>query len=234
MANPVCTGVRRVPALLSIAVTWLFVGAVATAQETPTPAPAETTPTTPTGQAPAPEGELSLDIEVVAKKLNEARINIEPRIGASTYTLTPDAIQNLPGGAKHADRQCHPANARCRPGQFGQWRLHIRNEHLNVQYRIDGVIIPDGVSFFGQDLSLRFVNSMPLITGEFAGGIRAADRRHHRYPKQERSLQSRRLGRTCMAEATPPSIRAWRHGGAVDGYNYFVTGSYLQSDQWHQ
>ena len=38
--------------------------------------------------------------------------------------------------------------------------LHVRNEHLNVQYRIDGVIIPDGVSFFGQDLSLRFVDSM--------------------------------------------------------------------------
>ena len=33
MANPVCTGARHVPALFSLALTSLFVGAVATAQE---------------------------------------------------------------------------------------------------------------------------------------------------------------------------------------------------------
>ncbi len=34
-----------------------------------------------------------------------------------------------------------------------------------MQYRIDGITLPDGVSFFGQDLSTRFVDSMTLIAG---------------------------------------------------------------------
>ncbi len=53
------------------------------------------------GAAPAPpasSAEVSLNVEVVAKALNEARIGIEPKIGASTYTMSQGAIQNLPEG----------------------------------------------------------------------------------------------------------------------------------------
>ena len=228
MANPVCTGVRRVPALLSIAVTWLFVGAVATAQETPTPAPAETTPTTPTGQAPAPEGELSLDMEVVAKRLNEARINIEPRIGASTYTLTPEAIQNLPGAQNTPIDNAILQMPGVDQDNLANGGLHIRNEHLNVQYRIDGVIIPDGVSFFGQDLSLRFVDSMSLITGTLPAeyGLRTAGI----IDIQSKSGLFNPGGSVELYGGSYSTINpSFEAGGAIDGYNYFVTGSYLQS-----
>ena len=57
------------------------------------PPPAARTP--PAAGPTATEGTLTLDLEVTAKKLNEARINIEPRIGASTYTLNKDAIEDV-------------------------------------------------------------------------------------------------------------------------------------------
>src|SRR5262249_34047843 len=43
--------------------------------------------------------------------------------------------------------------------------FHIRNEHGNVQYRVNGILLPDGVSGFSQILESSFIDSMRLITG---------------------------------------------------------------------
>ncbi|MGA3063532.1 MAG: ligand-gated channel, partial [Methylocystis sp.] len=43
--------------------------------------------------------------------------------------------------------------------------LHIRNEHANVQYRVDGILLPDGVSGFSQLMETSFASSMSLVTG---------------------------------------------------------------------
>src|SRR6202030_3458105 len=40
----------------------------------------------------------ALDLNVVAKRLEEARISIQPKIGASTYEFTRQAIESQPGG----------------------------------------------------------------------------------------------------------------------------------------
>ena len=44
-------------------------------------------------------------------------------------------------------------------------RLHVRGEEANLQYRINGLLLPDGLSGFGQELSTRFLDSVSLITG---------------------------------------------------------------------
>jgi outer membrane receptor protein involved in Fe transport len=46
---------------------------------------------------------------------------------------------------------------------FGQ--IHLRGDHANVQYRINGVELPEGLSVFGQALESRFASSTSLITG---------------------------------------------------------------------
>ena len=46
---------------------------------------------------------------------------------------------------------------------FGQ--IHLRGEHANVQFRLNGVELPEGLSVFGQVLAERFANSLSLITG---------------------------------------------------------------------
>ena len=43
--------------------------------------------------------------------------------------------------------------------------LHVRNDHANVQFRINGVMLPDGVTGFGSFLDTGLIGSMSLVTG---------------------------------------------------------------------
>ena len=43
--------------------------------------------------------------------------------------------------------------------------LHVRNDHANVQFRINGVMLPDGVTGFGSILDTGLIGNMSLVTG---------------------------------------------------------------------
>ena len=43
--------------------------------------------------------------------------------------------------------------------------MHIRGEHGNAGYRIDGVMLPEGLAGFGQEFDLHFIASATLLTG---------------------------------------------------------------------
>ena len=43
--------------------------------------------------------------------------------------------------------------------------LHLRNEHANLQYRINGVLLPDGVSGFTDFLDSGFVGNATIVDG---------------------------------------------------------------------
>jgi outer membrane receptor protein involved in Fe transport len=180
-------------------------------------------------QSGADEG-VSLSLDVIAKRLNQARINIEPRTGASTYTITNEQIQDLPGGSNAPIDNVIVQMPGVDQDNAANGGLHVRNEHLNVQYRIDGVIIPDGVSFFGQDLSTRFVGSMELITGALPAqyGLRTAGI----IDIQSKSGLFAPGGTVSMYGGSHTTLNpSLEYGGSVDGWNYFVTGDYYQSDE---
>src|SRR5439155_14471731 len=80
-----------------------------------------------------------LDLALAAKQLEAARIAIEPRIGASTYSLSQQAIRNQPGGENNPLNQTILQAPGVSQDSFGQ--IHVRNEHANLQYRINGVIL---------------------------------------------------------------------------------------------
>jgi len=65
--------------------------------------------------------------------------------------------------------------------------LHVRGEHANLQYRINDVLLPEGISGFGLELSPHFIESMQLITGSLPAqyGFRTAACGHH---DQERRI----------------------------------------------
>jgi TonB dependent receptor-like, beta-barrel len=194
------------------------------------PAAAQSPSPAPLAASPVGEPTMSLEtVEVIAKALNAARVNIEPTIGASTYTLSQSAIQDLPGGANTPIDDAILQMPGVDQDNTGNGGLHVRNEHLNVQYRIDGVIIPDGVSLFGQDLSTRFVQSMQLITGALPAeyGLRTAGI----IDIQSKSGLFAPGGAITMNGGSYATLNpSLEYGGSVDGYNYYVTGSYLQSD----
>ena len=57
---------------------------------------------------------------------------------------------------------------------FGQF--HVRGEHNGLQYRLNGIILPEGISVFGQSLDPRLISSVTLVTGALPAeyGLRTA------------------------------------------------------------
>ena len=114
------------------------------------------------------------EVVVTARRLNDARASIQPSLGATTYTVTNATIQALPGG----DNQQLNQVVLQLPGvvQDGFGQLHIRDDHNNIQYRLNGVILPEGISVFGQTLSPRLVGKLDLLTGALPAqyGLRTA------------------------------------------------------------
>jgi outer membrane receptor protein involved in Fe transport len=169
----------------------------------------------------------ALDLKIIAKQLDAARIAIEPRIGASTYTITQQAIKNQPGGGENAPLNQILLQA---PGtsqdSFGQ--LHVRNEHANLQYRINGVILPEGISAFGQSLSPRFADQAELITGALPAqyGLRTSGI----IDIQTKSGAFEQGGSVGMYGGS----RQWlqpsaEYSGSQGRFNYYVSGDYLQN-----
>ena len=116
-------------------------------------------------QAPAtpPTTAATEQIVVTARRLNAARSRIQPSLGATVYNFSPEALQKVPQG-ENASLSGVLLQA---PGvaQDGGGQLHVRGDHNEVQYRLDGVELPEGLSVFGQALESRFARSLSLITG---------------------------------------------------------------------
>ncbi len=119
------------------------------------------TPTKPS--APPAEGDVTSTVVVTAQRLNAARASIEPSLGASTYTLNAASIEAQPGGENQQFNQVILQLPGVTQDSFGQF--HVRDDHNGIQYRFNGIILPEGISVFGQTLSTRLVDSFSLITG---------------------------------------------------------------------
>jgi outer membrane receptor for ferrienterochelin and colicins len=131
-------------------------------------APAPTPPA-----APAPAGQVS-EIVVTAQRLDAARATVEPALGATTYSMPEAFINNLPSGANTQLNQVILQAPGAAQDSFGQ--LHVRGDHGNIQYRLNNVILPEGLQVFGQTLSPRLASDVQLITGALPAqyGLRTA------------------------------------------------------------
>jgi len=113
-------------------------------------------------------------ITVIAQHLNEARNAIQTQTGASTYTIDATAISAAPGGDNNLLNQVTLQAPDVAQDSFGQF--HVRGEHNGLQYRLNGIILPEGISVFGQSLDPRLISSLTLITGALPAeyGLRTA------------------------------------------------------------
>jgi Carboxypeptidase regulatory-like domain len=83
---------------------------------------------------------------------------LRDRAAHRRYGLHPDATgdrESAGGGNIPLNQTLLQAPGVSRDS-FGQ--IHLRNDHANIQYRINGVIRPEGISFFGQSLTSRFAS----------------------------------------------------------------------------
>ena len=107
--------------------------------------------------------ESTIDLDVTAKRLDLARSSIQPSLGATTYDFTKRTIDNVPQGENAPLNQVLLRAPGVVQDSFGQ--IHVRGDHGNVQYRLDGVQLPQGLSLFNNILATRYANQMSLLTG---------------------------------------------------------------------
>lgn len=163
---------------------------------------------------------------VVTGRLDAARASIQPSLGATTYTISNATIQALPGGDNQQLNQILlqlPGVAQDGSGQF-----HVRDDHNNLQYRINGTILPEGVAVFGQTLSPRLVERFDLRTGALPAqyGLRTAGiidiTTKSGFDNQ---------GTVSIYGGSHGTIEpSFEYGGNSGATNYFVTGSYRRND----
>ncbi len=123
-------------------------------------APAATSTTSP---APATNVRDLSETRVTAKRLDAARNGLSPDTGSSVYKFDTDDIARLPMGDATPLNQVLLQAPGVVQDSYGQ--LHVRGDHSNLQYRINGVIIPEPISGFGQMLDTRFANQINVLTG---------------------------------------------------------------------
>ena len=209
MTTPICARSRSVSTNLSFVLAVLLAAGAAEAQE-----------------ATPPEAGVSLDLNVVAKQLDIARQQIQPSLGATVYDFGRQAIETQPQGDNQSFNKLLLQAPGVTQDTFGQ--LHIRNEHANTQFRINGVQLPEGINVFGQALQTRLANSVALITGSLPAqyGLRTSGV----IDIQTKTGTLDPRGSVTMYGGSQSTIypsAEW--GGRVGQIDYYVTGEYLQN-----
>ena len=175
--------------------------------------------------APGPQSKVA-EVVVTARRLDQARASIQPQLGASVYTITAKAIETMPGGANVALNQVVLQSPGVVQDSFGQ--LHIRGEHNGLQFRLDGVILPEGLSVFSQALSPRLAQSVQLITGALPAqyGLRTAGIIDISSKSGLTNGGDVEIYGGAHGEIQP----SFEYGGSSGNLNYFVSGSFLTTN----
>ena len=182
---------------------------------------------------------------------DQARGNIFTTTGTTSDTIGHDAIQTLPQGANQSVEQVLLQAPGVSQDSAASGLFHVRNDHANVQFRINGVLMPDGVTGFGSIFDTSFIGSMSLVTGALPAeyGLRTtglidittrSDLFNNSgsvgmYAGSHGTIQPSieyggTFGSTCPTTATPGTTKA--PAASTDcfaGVQYYFTGRYLQN-----
>ncbi len=169
----------------------------------------------------------ALNIQVKAHRLDIARNDISVETGSSTYRMTHKAIERLPQGSNTPLNQVLLQAPGVVQDSFGQ--LHVRGDHGDLQYRINGTILPESASGFGQVLDPSFAQSVNLLTGALP-----AQYGFHTAGIVDIQTKSGAFDKGGNIGVTVGSNNTRKVNASVSGskgnFNYYVTGSQLQND----
>jgi outer membrane receptor protein involved in Fe transport len=187
------------------------------------PSPAPSTP------SETPEQIAAKAVAARTEKFDKARENVLPRAGANSTDLDKATIAALPQGEDTPIEKVLLQTPGISQDTASNGGLHLRNEHANVQYRINGVLLPDGVSGFGQVIDSGFVGNVAVIDGALpaqyglhtAGVVDITS-------KSGAFDGGGKIGvyGGSLAYFTP----SFEYGGTVGDTQYFVTGRFLTSN----
>jgi outer membrane receptor protein involved in Fe transport len=165
----------------------------------------------------------------VVGQLDHARDQILPDLGATAYTISKDQIDAQSQGGNAPMSQVILRAPGVVQDNEASGNLHVRGEHANLQYRINDVLLPEGISGFGLELSPHFIESMQLVTGSLPAqyGFRTAGV----IDIKTKSGAFEDGGDVEMYGGSYNTINpSFEYGGSDGKLNYFIDGSYNNND----
>jgi outer membrane receptor protein involved in Fe transport len=162
-------------------------------------------------------------------KFDEARRNIVAPNGAGSYQFNHQAIEALPQGANTTLDKVLLQAPGVSQDSAASGELHVRNEHANLQYRINGIMLPDGVGAFGQILDTGIIGNLDLVTGALPAqyGLRTAGV----LDIQTKADAFNNSGSVSVYGGSHGNITtSLEYGGTVGQTQYFVSGRYFGSN----
>jgi outer membrane receptor protein involved in Fe transport len=207
----------------------------------------------PPAAAAAPAAPTPVNAAAVKNdSFDAARSNLYTTIGTTSDTISHDLIQALPQGTNTTVEKILLQAPGVSQDSAASGLLHVRNDHANVQFRINGVMLPDGVTGFGSIFDPSLIGSMSLITGALPAefGMRTVglvdmttrtDIFNNSgsvsfYGGSQATIQpSFEYGGTIPNPcSSAPVLTKAAFGAAADclpGVQYFFTGRYLQTSE---
>ncbi len=170
---------------------------------------------------------VKLDDVIVIGDLDAVRDQIAPSLGAVTYRIGQAQIQALPQGENAPFSQVLLRAPGVVADSLGE--VHVRGEHGDLTYRVNGVLLPEGLNGFGQELDTRLIDSVTLIDGSLpaqfgfrtAGIVDVTTKSGNKLDGGEASVYG------GSYDTFLPSLQFGGHEGKLD---YFATGSWKHSD----
>ncbi len=172
------------------------------------------------------------EAEIVGRQgasFDGARTQLLTPIGANAYQLDQKSIEALPQGTNAPLDKVLLQTPGVSQDSAASGSLHVRNEHANLQYRINGIMLPDGVGAFGQIIDTGIVGSMSLLTGALPAqyGLRTAGV----LDIQTKADAFNNSGSVSIYGGSHGTVTpSFEYGGTVGQTQYFVSGRYFGSD----
>jgi len=169
-----------------------------------------------------------LDAISVSATLDRARNALSPDTGSSQYVIDHQAITQLPLGAATPMNQVLLQAPGVVQDSYGG--LHVRGDHANLQYRINGVVIPESIGGFGQSLDAHMVDSVKLLDGALPAqyGLRTAAVVDITTRSGHDLGNGGSVGITGGSHGTRnPNASVW---GSNERWSWFFTGNYMEND----
>jgi outer membrane receptor protein involved in Fe transport len=173
---------------------------------------------------------VKLQEVTVVGQLDQTRQEIVPSLGATVYTIDQREIQNQSQGSNVPFNKLVLRLPGVSQDSEGSGGFHVRDEHANVQYRINDVLIPEGISGFGNQFDARFADHVDLITGALPAqyGFRESGI----LDIHTKSGAFNDGGSVEMYGGSYDTIKpSFEYGGSQGKLNYYFSGSYEQNSR---
>jgi len=182
----------------------------------------------PAAPAETPQAAAAREFAEKTAALDKARANILPPTGVSSYDIGAAAIAQMPQGDNAPLDKVLLQAPGVSQDSAASGQLHIRNEHANVQYRVNGILLPEGVSGFGVFLDTAFVGNIALLSGALPAQFGLHTTAIVDITSKNGAFDGGSVGVYGGSHGT--FTPRFEYGGSSGQSQYFVTGNFYQTN----